>query len=58
MPPEANHEEFPPQMGPDEAREFKRRRRGRNIALLLALIALCLIFYGLSMVKLAATAGQ
>ncbi len=50
--------DFPPQMGPEQAREFKRRRRGRNIALLLALVALCLIFYGLSMVKLAATATQ
>nr|WP_321983657.1 hypothetical protein [uncultured Lichenicoccus sp.] len=43
-----------PPMPPAEAREFVRRRRGRNIALLLALVALCLIFYGLSMVKLAA----
>ncbi len=50
--------DFPPRMGVEEAREFKRRRRGRNIALLVALLALCLIFYGLSMVKLAATAGQ
>ena len=48
-------DDFPPQMRPDEAREFKRRRRGRNIALLLALIALCLVFYGLSMVKMAVT---
>ncbi len=48
-------EGFPPPMRPDEAREFKRRRRGRNVALLLALVALCLIFYGLSIVKLAGT---
>ncbi len=48
-------EGFPPLMPPEQAREFKRRRRGRNIALLLALIALCLIFYGLSIVKLAGT---
>ncbi len=41
-------------MGPEQAREFKRRRRGRNIALLLALIVLCLVFYGLSMVKMVA----
>lgn len=41
-------------MPPAEAREFVRRRRGRNVALLVALVALCLIFYGLSMVKLAA----
>ncbi len=46
--------DFPPPMPPAEAREFVRRRRGRNIALLLALVALCLIFYGLAMVKLAA----
>jgi hypothetical protein len=42
-------------MRPEDAREFRRRRRGRNIALLLALIAVCLIFYGLSMVKMAGT---
>ncbi len=45
-------DDFPPPMRPDEAREFKRRRRGRNIALLLVLIAVCLVFYGLSMVKM------
>jgi hypothetical protein len=48
-------DEFPPPMRPDEAREFRRRRRGRNIALFLALIAVCLIFYGLAMVKMAGT---
>lgn len=40
-------------MGPAEAQEFKRRRRGRNVVMLVALLALCLIFYGLSIVKLA-----
>ena len=42
-------------MRPDEVLEFKRRRRGRNIAVLVALIVLCLIFYGLAMVKVAGT---
>ena len=46
-------EEFPPRMRPEDAREFVRRRRGRNIALLLALCALCLVLYGLAMVKVA-----
>ncbi len=40
-------------MEPEQAREFRRRRRGRNIAVLIALIAFCLVFYGLSMVKIA-----
>ena len=48
-------EEFPPRMRPEDAREFTRRRRGRNIALLVALIVLCLILYGLAMVKVAGT---
>ncbi len=33
--------------------EFKRRRRGRNIALLLAMIGLCLLIYAIAVVKLA-----
>ena len=49
------HDDFPPPMQPAEAREFQRRRRGRNIALLLVLVAVCLVFYGLSMVKMAVT---
>ena len=45
--------EFPLQMQSDEAREFRRRRRGRNIAILVALIAICILFYAIAMVKLA-----
>ncbi|MHB1302168.1 MAG: hypothetical protein ACYCZB_01650 [Acidiphilium sp.] len=37
----------------DEQRaEFVRRRRGRNRALLGALVALCLLLYGIAVVKL------
>jgi hypothetical protein len=32
-----------------------RRRRGRNIAMLVALLALALLFYAISMVKMAHT---
>jgi hypothetical protein len=46
-------EDFPPQMSPREAAEFRRRRRGRNIALLIALLALALLFYAIAMVKMA-----
>ena len=46
-------EDFPPPMRPEDSREFTRRRRGRNVALLIALVALCLVLYGLSMVKVA-----
>ncbi len=35
------------------AAEFQRRRRGRNIALLIVLVALAVIFYVVSIVKLA-----
>ena len=41
-------------MKPDEAQEFRRRRRGRNVAILVGLIAICVLFYAVAMVKLAA----
>lgn len=41
---------FPPRL-PDDERELRRRQRGRNIALLLALIATIALFYAISVVK-------
>jgi len=41
---------FPPRT-PDDERELRRRRRSRNIALLLALIATIALFYAISVVK-------
>jgi hypothetical protein len=36
-----------------EEAEVARRRRGRNIAMLLILLALALLFYAIAMVKMA-----
>ena len=43
----------PPAMSPRQAAEFVRKRRGRNIALLVVLVALAALFYAISIVKLA-----
>jgi hypothetical protein len=59
--PQANPSEANPSgAGPSDApwtpelkAEFIRRRRGRNIALLLAMIGLCLLIYAIAVVKLA-----
>jgi len=37
---------------PDESAAFARRRRGRNIAMLIALLALSALFYAIALVKL------
>lgn len=42
----------PPPMAPEIAAEFRRRRRGRNIAMLVVLIGLSLLFYAIAMVKM------
>ena len=44
-------DEFPRPLTPVEAVELRRRQRGKNIALLVVLIALALLFYAISMVK-------
>ena len=36
-----------------EAAEFKRRQRGRNVAMLLVLIGLAVLFFAITIVKLA-----
>lgn len=42
----------PPSMSASQAAEFVRKRRGRNIALLVVLAALAALFYAISIVKL------
>ena len=39
-------------MTPDEEIEFKRRRKGRNLALGLVLVFFVLLFYAMTFVKL------
>jgi len=48
----------PPPRSPEtlsrsESQEMARRRRGRNWAMLIVLIGLALLFYGISIVKMA-----
>ena len=45
-------ERVPPPMGVVQAAEFRRRRRGRNIALLVALSVLAALFYAITVVKM------
>ena len=42
---------FPPPLSAAEAVELRRRQRGRNWALLVALLAVAGLFYAISMVK-------
>jgi hypothetical protein len=42
----------PPRMTAAEAAEFRRRQKGRNIALLLVLIALSVLFFAITIVKM------
>ena len=39
-------------MTPDEETEFKRRRRGRNVALGVVLVFFVVLFYAMTFVKL------
>ncbi len=36
----------------DDSERFARRRRGRNWAMLIALVALCALFYAITVVKM------
>jgi hypothetical protein len=42
----------PPRMSDAEAAEFRRRQKGRNIAMMTVLIALSLLFFAITIVKL------
>ena len=43
----------PPRPTPTEADELRRRRRGRNIAMMVVLGALCVLFYAITIAKMA-----
>ncbi|HTW29942.1 MAG TPA: hypothetical protein VME92_22655 [Acetobacteraceae bacterium] len=45
--------DFPPRPTPEQAAEMRRRRRGRNVAMLVVLLALAALFYAIAMVRLA-----
>lgn len=45
-------EQDPPRPTPREAEEMRRRRRGRNVALLVVLFALAALFYAITIVKM------
>jgi hypothetical protein len=45
-------EQDPPRLTPCEADEMRRRRRGRNIALIIVLTALAVLFYAITIVKM------
>jgi hypothetical protein len=42
----------PPRMTEAEAAEFRRRQKGRNIAMLVVLIALSVLFFAITIVKM------
>jgi hypothetical protein len=46
-------DDLPPPLTPEQAEALKRQRRGRNWAMLIALLALSALFYAISIVKLA-----
>jgi hypothetical protein len=43
----------PPRMSDAEATEFRRRQKGRNIAMLVVLIGLSVLFFAITIVKMA-----
>jgi hypothetical protein len=45
-------EQDPPRPTPREAAEMRRRRRGRNIGLIVVLTALAVLFYAITIVKM------
>ena len=51
MPSDPN-DPFPPRLSAAESREVVRRRRGRNLALLAVLLALCALFYAIAFVRM------
>ncbi len=44
---------FPPPLSREASAEFARKRRGRNIAMLVVLLAVAALFYAIAVVKLA-----
>ena len=44
--------DFPPRPSPAQAAELVRRRRGRNIALIVVLASVAVLFFAITLVKL------
>jgi len=44
-------DEFPPPLSPAEATELRRRQRGKNLALVVVLVAVAALFYAISIVR-------
>jgi len=44
--------EHPPRPNLNEGEEMRRRRRGLNWAIMLVLVALCALFYAITIVKM------
>ena len=44
--------DFPPRPSPAQAAELVRRQRGRNIALMVVLAGLAVLFFAITLVKL------
>ena len=42
----------PPRPTPKQAADMRRRQRGRNIAMLVVMILLCILFYAIAIVKM------
>ncbi len=45
-------EQEPPRLSPSEAADLRRRRRGRNWAVMLVLFGLAALFYAITIVKM------
>ena len=45
-------DEFPPRPGPEETAEMRRRQRGRNVAMMVVLVALAVLFFAITIVKM------
>jgi len=44
-------DDFPPPLSPAEAIELRRRQRGKNLALVVVLVAVAALFYAISIVR-------
>ena len=44
--------DFPPRPSPDQSAEMVRRQRGRNIALIVVLAGVAVLFFAITLVKL------
>jgi hypothetical protein len=45
-------DKHPPRPSPADAEQIRRRRRGRNLAILAVLVGLAILFYAITIVKM------